>query len=63
MTTQPPNWVAERAKCSVDLVYLALRDVGCRDVKEINGLAEEKRHGFTFEFREGTPRFRSPDGG
>ena len=32
----PPNWVAERAKCNLDLTFEALFQVVKRDVDEIN---------------------------
>ena len=48
-----PNWVAERAKCNLDLVFMAIRDIVERDVKEINNVEREKRHDFTFELQNG----------
>ena len=40
---QPPNWVAERAKCRVDLIFEALRQVIERDVAEFNKLSANDR--------------------
>ena len=60
-TETPTNWVALRAKCHVDLVFMALRDVVARDVEEINRVDSRKRHGFTFALQNGpsssVPRF------
>ena len=48
MLNQPPNWVAERAKCRVDLLFEALCQVVERDVAEVNKLPSNLRGGFTF---------------
>ena len=49
----PPNWVVLRAKCHVDLIFMALRDVVKRDVDEVNKLDPSQRYGWTFEFQNG----------
>ena len=36
MLNHPPNWVAERAECKIDLLYDALCQVVQRDVAEAN---------------------------
>lgn len=46
----PPNWVAERAKCNLDLVFEALCQVIERDVNEMNGLPRQQRQDRTFSF-------------
>ena len=46
--TPPPNWVAERAKCRVDLIFEALSQVVRRDVEEANKLSARLRHDRTF---------------
>ena len=43
-----PNWVAERAKCRVDLIFESLCQIVVRDVKEANKLPVGLRHGRTF---------------
>ena len=48
----PPNWVAERAKCNVDLVFEALAEVVRRDVGEVNKLSIKRRRGFAFRFEQ-----------
>ena len=44
---QPPNWVAERAKCRLDVIFEALIQVVERDVAEFNKLPCEQRLGRT----------------
>ena len=44
---QPPNWVAERAKCRIDVIFEALSQVVERDVTEFNKLLSEQRLGRT----------------
>ena len=60
--TPPPNWVAERAKCNLDLTFAALYDVVKRDVDEMNKLSDKQRRGYSFSLEqngEGTnPRIR-----
>ena len=48
MLNQPPNWVAERAECKIDLLYDALCQVVERDVAEANKLPPDLRGGFTY---------------
>ena len=48
MLNQPPNWVAERAECKIDLIYDALCQVVERDVAEANKLLPDLRGGFTY---------------
>ena len=48
MLNQPPNWVAERAECKIDLLYDALCQVVERDVAEVNKLPTDLRGGLTF---------------
>ena len=59
---QPPNWVRERSKCTLDLKFTALREIVERDVAEFNKLNEQDRQGFSCSVKfdsEGTrPRFR-----
>ena len=57
MLNQPPNWVAERAKCRVDLLFDALCQVVERDVAEYNKLPAGLRRGCSFSaesINEGT---------
>lgn len=46
--TPPPNWVSERAKCTVDLAFRALAEIIDRDVEEANSLSDDIRKGYTF---------------
>ena len=46
---QPPNWVAERAKCRIDVIFEALSQVVERDVAEFNKLPRDQRRGLTIE--------------
>ena len=48
MLNHPPNWVAERAECKIDLLYDALCQVVERDVAEANKLSPDLRDGFTY---------------
>ena len=48
MLNHPPNWVAERAECKIDLLYDALCQVVERDVAEANKLSPDLRGGFTY---------------
>ena len=48
----PPNWVAERAKCNLELTFDALCQIVKRDVGEMNKLSPKRRRGHTFEFDE-----------
>ena len=48
MLNHPPNWVAERAECKIDLLYDALCQVVERDVAEANKLPPDLRGGFTY---------------
>ena len=48
MLSQPPNWVAERAKCRIDLLFDALCQIVERDVTEFNQLPSSLRRGCTF---------------
>ena len=45
---QPPNWVAARAACKVDLLFEALCQVVNRDVAEVNKLSSDMRGGYMF---------------
>ena len=44
----PPNWVAERAKCRVDILFEALCQVVERDVAEYNKLPARLPDGCTY---------------
>ena len=44
----PRNWVVQRAKCNIDLIYESLCQVVERDVSEMNKLPADQRRGFTF---------------
>ena len=46
---EPPNWVAERAKCNLELIFEALCQVLERDVNEVNALPERQRRGRQFQ--------------
>ena len=48
----PPNWVAERAKCNLDLKFEALCQVVRRDVDEMNKLPCKIRRGYKFVIDE-----------
>ena len=48
MLNHPPNWIAERAECKIDLLYDALCQVVERDVAEANKLPPDLRGGFTY---------------
>lgn len=50
---QPPNWVAERAKCRIDIIFDALSQVVKRDVAEFNNLVPSLRHQRTAVVRNG----------
>ena len=70
MLNQSPNWVTERAKCRIDLLFEALCQVIERDVAEANKMPTDLRGGFTFSADrtdEGTMPFlrvyRSQEGG
>ena len=55
--SSPPNWVADRAKCNLDLAFAALADVIKRDVEEANCLPQSHLRQYTFEVeinQEGT---------
>ena len=47
--SSPPNWVFDRAKCTVDLAFRALAEIIDRDVDEANALPDDIREGYTFE--------------
>ena len=56
-TRPAPNWVADRAKCSLDLIFEALAEIVERDVAEMNKLSPKRRRGFAFRYErngEGT---------
>ena len=44
----PPNWVAARADCKVDLLFEAICQVVNRDVEEVNRLSSDMRGGYIF---------------
>ena len=46
---EPPNWVAERAKCNLELVFDALCQVLARDVEAMNEVSERQRLGRQFQ--------------
>ena len=46
---EPPNWVAERAKCNLELIFEAFCQVLDRDVNEVNALPERQRRGRRFQ--------------
>ena len=48
MLDHPPNWVAERAECKIDLLYDALCQIVERDVAEANKIPPDLRSGFTY---------------
>ena len=45
----PPNWVAARADCKVDLLFEALCQIVKRDVSEVNKLSSDMRGGYIFD--------------
>ena len=51
-TQSPPNWVAERAKCNLDLTFEALFQIVQRDVEEANKLSAKRRRGFAFRLEQ-----------
>ena len=46
---EPPNWVAERAKCNLELIFEALCQVLDRDVGAMNAVPERQRLGRQFQ--------------
>ena len=50
--TSPPNWVAARAKCNLDLTFDALFQIIQRDVSEMNKLSETRRRGYSFDIEQ-----------
>lgn len=46
--TPPPNWVAERAKCRIDLTFDALSQIVERDVTEMNTLSARRIRNYHF---------------
>ena len=45
----PPNWVLDRARCTLGLTFQALAEIVERDVKQVNQLDSENRHQRTFQ--------------
>ncbi|MCY4354283.1 MAG: hypothetical protein OXC09_05790 [Truepera sp.] len=46
---EPPNWVAKRGECNLELIFEVLSQVVTRDVAEANKLPAESRQGFQFK--------------
>ena len=46
---EPPNWVVERAKCNLELIFDALCQVLERDVDAMNAVPERQRLGRQFQ--------------
>ena len=44
----PPNWVLDRARCSLDLTFDALVEIVERDVQQMNSLPAKIRNGDQF---------------
>ena len=58
----PPNWVADRAKCNLDLIFESLAEVVKRDVDEMNKLSSKRRRNYQFSYEQNgegvNPRLR-----
>lgn len=55
MSTNHPNWVAERAKCHMGLLYGEFRSMVERDVQTMDTLCKEKGWGWFFAYLPTTP--------